>query len=365
MIRHWYTCVGDQFARPTDEERLAGVQVGSNVCCTRQMTFQELCCMDFTKLTDYVQEGNSPPFAHANCGMLNVAAAQMPPGDAGAIADNAAAVPGAPVAMVCTTQMASAEIAARGSGGAVSLDAQDCIPVEFAVADLTGTEGQLLLDKRIDYLQAQGLPGNAIPTCNAQVASCPPTSGRGLHCASTTPPTAPCPPNSASAAKLASIGQPMSLAEEARIEDEEAAAPVNQVGADDHPETRSYMATLGQLALMSEEDVRNELGTEMRFTLLRNPHGGESRKVLRMHVEAVTVGDHFVLSGRTKEPGPTRVEVVKGKAELITGSTREALSTSDMVLSTAGRRAGKRRGASLTTMGSFTMESTNAGGNQF
>ena len=37
----------------------------------------------------------------------------------------------------------------------MTLNAQACIPVEFAVADLTGTEGQLLLDRRIDYLQSQ------------------------------------------------------------------------------------------------------------------------------------------------------------------------------------------------------------------
>jgi len=163
----------------------------------------------------------------------------------------------------------------------VTLGGQTCLTEEFNIDDVVASEGAVVLDARIAFLEKQGLPGSSIPVCHAQVATCPATSARSQQ-----------PPNSASDATLQRIGLPRSLAAKVRAEDREASIPANTEAAGTARERRSYMKTLRMVAAMNEAELRETLGDDMRFTLVTK-HGA-----LRMQVEKWELGDRFVLSGK-------------------------------------------------------------------
>merc|ERR1719443_1862236 len=53
----------------------------------------------------------------------------------------------------------------------------ECIAHEFKIADIkktpTPTEGNLVLNKRIEYFKAQGIPLSGVPMCKETVPLCP------------------------------------------------------------------------------------------------------------------------------------------------------------------------------------------------
>jgi len=348
MNRHWYMCIGPQPSVATPDEVALGIRSANDVCCTREMTFGELCCMDFTKLVTYAQPGSPAPYGAASCGTLDLDAAQLAPGSPGAVQDDMAGYANSKVAFVCTTQVASLDIAQAEGGGAVTLGGQTCLTEEFNIDDVIASEGAVVLDARIAFLEKQGLPGSSIPVCHAQVATCPATSARSQQ-----------PPNSASDATLQRIGLPRSLAAQVRAEDREATIPANTEAAGTARERRSYMKTLRMVAAMNEAELRETLGDDMRFTVVMKGKGA-----LRMHVEKWELGDRFVLSGKDTK-GPATIEVIKNTAELVTDGARQALDLDAMVLSSLGRGAslyGRRGGAmDFFSGGGFTLS---GGGNR-
>ena len=48
--RTWMICEGPQFRPPSDEQVLAGVKAASDMRCTQELGFRELCCLDYSKL---------------------------------------------------------------------------------------------------------------------------------------------------------------------------------------------------------------------------------------------------------------------------------------------------------------------------
>ncbi|CAD7939325.1 unnamed protein product, partial [Amoebophrya sp. A120] len=52
--RVWSLCEGHQFEPPTEEQKLAGVKASNNMKCTREMSFEQLCCMDFANFEKHL-----------------------------------------------------------------------------------------------------------------------------------------------------------------------------------------------------------------------------------------------------------------------------------------------------------------------
>lgn len=350
--RHWYMCIGPQFSAATPDEVALDIRSANDVCCTREMTFGELCCMDFTKLIAYTNPASAAPYNAATCGSLDLDAAQLTPGAPGAMEDDMSAWANSKVAFVCTTQVASLDIAEAEGGGAVTLGGQTCLTEEFNIDDIVASEGAVVLDARIAFLEKQGLPGSSIPVCHAQVQTCPATSARAQQ-----------PPNSASDATLQRIGLPRSLAAQERAEDEEAAIPANTAFAGARRERRSYMKTLRMIAAMNEADLRDTLGSDMRLTVVT-----KDSRALRMKVEKWELGDRFMISGKGVN-GATTIEVGKDTAELIIDGKHEALDLDAMVLTSLGRSGslyGRRAGGADFGGGSLIVSSgSNAAGNDF
>ena len=48
--RTWFLCEGKQFTSPTPDQQLAGTKSSNSMKCTAEMTFEQLCCFDFTNV---------------------------------------------------------------------------------------------------------------------------------------------------------------------------------------------------------------------------------------------------------------------------------------------------------------------------
>ena len=60
----------------------------------------------------------------------------------------------------------------------MTLGGQTCLTEEFNIDDIIASEGAVVLDARIAFLEKQGLPGSSIPVCHAQVAAARPEGMR-------------------------------------------------------------------------------------------------------------------------------------------------------------------------------------------
>lgn len=352
LSRVWYMCVGPEFDASTAEEYAAGIEVGNEMCCTPEYDFECLCCLDFKML----------PFTR--CGDMTLNAANEPPGSPVALADDAqmpaptapAMAPNGPpvprqIVTVCTKDAPVGAMAAgqQTDGAPVTLPV-NCIAREFTVAEIAGqtpdvetglplAPGQTVLDERIAFLVAQGIPAADIPTCKAEIATCPIGT-----------PKAGSPPNSAGQDALSSIGAGGFLGESVQqqavqlVEEEQLLAEQKSV-------KRSRGRTFEDLAKMTTADVEKILGDKRMLAFAKEDHS-----TVAFRVETVTSGGTGLTltgEGKTLQVGKT-VELSEGDAK-----TEVAPSTVVLTLEQSSRRvhSGRGRAAFLTTSGSFTLSS--------
>lgn len=346
--RVWYACMGKEFQAPTDDELAAGIVVGNQICCTQEVSFDCLCCMDF-----------SAPLQYNRCGIMDLNAANQPAGSPLSMEDDAA-VPYHPqmgqsmqapgkVVTICTKDQAVGAIAGSESAGPVSLPVE-CIPRSFTPAELKGlspdpmgqplTPGQIVLDERIKFLDQQGMPKEDIPTCVKHYAT------MGGVCPALTP-KAGLPPNSAGAAALS--GQ-YGLAQT----DEQAVVQLADTVAHLRGDTkakRSRARTFADLAAMSKVDVETVLGDKKLIAF------SVGTKIVSFHVDEVSDQDGLTLAGEGK-----KVLVQGQKITLTEGkkSTDVEPETAVITMSHSHRHMG-RRAAFLSTSGSFTLSSGGGG----
>jgi len=164
QTRVWYACVGKEFEQPTSDELALGVEVASTMCCTEEVSFECLCCMDFAQ-----------PLEFKRCGVASLNGAQKPKGSPGAMEVDGGVTDKEDAVIICTEERAVGRVATQHGAKVLPMD---CINREFSMAELRGNSsvppGQAIFDERIDFLLQQGLPASAIPTCSETVGGiCP------------------------------------------------------------------------------------------------------------------------------------------------------------------------------------------------
>lgn len=351
LSRVWYMCVGPEFDTATAAEYASGIEVGNQMCCTPEYDFECLCCLDFKML----------PFTR--CGDMTLDAANEPPGSPIALTDDAAmpmipAAPAAPPPQIVTVCTKDAPVGAIADGqqtdGAPVTLPVNCIAREFTVAEISGgmndaqtgmplAPGQTVLDERINFLVAQGIPATDIPTCKAEIPSCPvgtPKAGQ--------------PPNSAGQDALNSIGAGGYVGESVEkqavqlLEEEQALEKQKDV-------KRSRGRTFADIAQMTTAEVEKILGDKRMLAFAK-----DDKSLVAFRVEKVTSEGHgFTMTGegKTVRVGKT-VEFEEGDAK-----ADVAPSTVVITMAQSSQRVG-RRGAFLSTGGAFKMAKTsNRGGN--
>lgn len=169
--RVWFACTGAKFDEASGEERAMGVDVASEMKCTEEVSFECLCCIDFTK-----------PLPFTRVSVISLKAAQIAKGQPGAMVDDEDGADAKDRVLICTHEKAVGRLVK--SKGPVSLPTE-CIAREFSSAELYGTEvdsktkqsllpGQVIFDERIQFLIRQGIPASGIPKCNeAMDGTCP------------------------------------------------------------------------------------------------------------------------------------------------------------------------------------------------
>ena len=55
--RVWFACTGAALDEASGEERAMGAEVASNMKCTEEVSFECLCCTDFTKPLPFTRVG--------------------------------------------------------------------------------------------------------------------------------------------------------------------------------------------------------------------------------------------------------------------------------------------------------------------
>jgi len=349
--RVWYMCVGAEFDTVTATEYAEGIEVGNKMSCTPEYDFECLCCLDFTLL----------PFSRS--GDMTLDAANEPAGSPISLADDAqmpmpaAPAPAGPkpqIVTVCTKDAPVGEIAGQqqGDGAPVTLPV-NCIAREFTVAEIAGESmdaqtgmplapGQTVLDERIAFLAAQGIPAADIPTCKAEIATCPVGS-----------PKAGQPPNSAGQDALNSIGVAAFVGESVEQEAvqllEEEQALEKQKGV-----KRSRGRTFEDLARMTAADVEKILGDKRMLAFVKD----DGSKVAFRVDKVTSRAGGLTLAGEGKT-----LEVLGHSVEFSDGGSKAQVAPSTVVLTMehsllsrrvhggAGRRGG---GGFMTTGGSFT-----------
>jgi hypothetical protein len=169
--RSWFACTGAKFDEASAEERAMGVDVASKMKCTEEVSFECLCCTDFTK-----------PLPFTRVGVINLKGAQIAKGQPGAMLDDEDGADAKDRVLICTNARAVGRLA--NNKGPVSLPTE-CIERQFSLAELYGSEvesktkqsllpGQVIFDERIRFLIRQGIPASSIPTCSEAVdGTCP------------------------------------------------------------------------------------------------------------------------------------------------------------------------------------------------
>lgn len=174
--RVWTLCEGKQFTAPTDEQKLSGVKSSNAMKCTKEMSFEQLCCFDYANVeTQLTSEGGMT---------LDLAQVASTPGNATGtgnttisfLDDVASAGKNAKQITLCSMKSPTPS----GEESAVETNV-DCVAHEFSVDEIKSAAtktpesgGNPVLNARIDFLQQQGLPLSAIPLCTETVgATCP------------------------------------------------------------------------------------------------------------------------------------------------------------------------------------------------
>lgn len=164
--RVWTICKGPQFRPPTPAEEANEVQSGNTMCCTPEIEFEHLCCLDYTNIVGYM----------SRCGVMELAAAQHSDSAGAVLMQDDAKQPAQEIITVCTSESPVGTISAQAGGSAIL--PTGCVKREFRITEVTGQEpglapGQVVLDERIQYLMEQQVPAGAIPICVETVTSCP------------------------------------------------------------------------------------------------------------------------------------------------------------------------------------------------
>jgi len=367
--RVWYACMGQEFRAPTADETISGVTVANEMCCTEEIDFECLCCMDFSVPLQKCAPGQTG-FCLSRCGAVDLDAANEPPGSPLSMEDDATmpAPPTAPspyaaaaqapsIVMVCTKETGVGAMAAQQSGGSpVQLPVQ-CIPREFTTGEIQGTQpdlktgaplapGQVILDERIDFLVAQGIPPADVPTCTKTFATKP--GGNGM-CPMDTP-KANQYPNSAGDAALGRVGAVIT-------EEELPAADAAFLRKEtENKKRRIHGRTFSDLAALSSSEIATVLGEAKTIAF------AAKNKVVRFQVDEVSTGSSLTLAGNGKKV------VVSAKNIVFTdGGETEEVDPQTTVLTTAMQtRMGRRGGAGLMTSGNFALSAgSNTAGNDF
>lgn len=346
--------MGKDFGAPTDDELVTGVRRGNQLCCTPEYDFTCLCCLDFTVALPYER-----------CGVMDLDAANQPAGSPTALEDdnampavppyNNSAPPPAGVVMVCTKDTAVGLIAAE-TDGPVTLPVQ-CIAREFKPAELMGTEpdsetgmplqpGQVLLDERIDFLIEQGITASEINTCTAHYST------QGGVCPVGTP-KANMVPNSAGADALGRVGAVSIGSSTAKTDQRDGillAERAKEMTETVHRRGRTFQ----DIAKMTLADVEKILGQKKTLAF------SQGSRAVAVHVDTVTketAGLKLVGHGKT-------LVVSEGKVVLTEDGVDTEVEPTNLVFTMSGGQRMGRRGAFLSTSGSFTMRaSSNRGGN--
>jgi len=164
--RVWTICKGKQFRPPTPAEEANEVQSANDICCTPEIEFEHLCCLDYTNIVGYM----------SRCGVMELAAAQHSDAAGAVLMQDDAKQPAEEIITVCTSESPVGTISEQAGGSAIL--PTNCVKREFRISEVTGQEpglapGQVVLDQRIAYLMEQQVPAGAIPICVETVTSCP------------------------------------------------------------------------------------------------------------------------------------------------------------------------------------------------
>lgn len=164
--RVWTICKGKQFRPPTPAEEANEVQSANEICCTPEIEFEHLCCLDYTNIVGYM----------SRCGVMELAAAQHSDAAGAVLMQDDAKQPAEEIITVCTSESPVGTISEQAGGSAIL--PTNCVKREFRISEVTGQEpglapGQVVLDQRIAYLMEQQVPAGAIPICVETVTSCP------------------------------------------------------------------------------------------------------------------------------------------------------------------------------------------------
>jgi len=319
MMRHWYICSGSEFEEPTDEEKAIGIETANHMCCTRELTFTDLCCMDFDQIHMYQTPNSGAPYDDAFCVDLALDAAQLPAGAPGAMIDDLVdAHAQGQIQTICTSEVPAVEILEGEGGGDAQIPNQACSLEEFSDEDMAAGAGATMLDFRIMYLEKQGLPGSAIPVCwqhmkKIGMATCP--NGN--------------PPNSASDVVLERIGKKRPVAMIEQSEDELAAMKENKAEAGPARSQRTYVRTLRKYAGLTADELKQEFPAETRFSFMNKD------QVYRMTVHKATGGAGKLELEGDLNGSQVRLELSGSKAEL-KGATVQELDLDGVVLSSLG-----------------------------
>jgi hypothetical protein len=327
-----------------------GVRTANQVCCTEEFDFECLCCLDFSVPLQKCAPGSSG-FCLSRCGVMDLDAANQPPGSPLAMEDDAqipipamnySASAAAQIVTVCTKDSAVGAVAAAG-GGAAQLPLE-CIPREFTPGEIQGTQpdlatgvpltpGQVILDERIAYLQKQGVP---VPTCTNEFAN------KGGTCPHGTP-KAGSPPNSAGDAALQNVyGMASTGGEE--VEALAKSAFLHQK-TEQKVVRRTRGRTFRDLADLTKDEVETVLGDSKAIGF------AVGNKIVRFAVEQVSKEGGLTLVGQGK-----KLVVSEKSIELTDGTTTSEVDPSTTVVSLAGhRRVGRRAGGGSASTGSFTL----------
>lgn len=177
--RVWTLCEGKQFRSPTHEQKIAGVKASNKMKCTAELSFEQLCCLDFANVeTAMTVQGGM---------MLDLAQVED---DSGALLGNTTTAllsslfvddarklgESAPQITLCSTK----EPTPTDPNETAVQAPVDCVAREFTVDEIRNAAnvsaaagGNVVLNARIDFLMKQGLPDSAIPLCTETVQVCP------------------------------------------------------------------------------------------------------------------------------------------------------------------------------------------------
>jgi len=267
QTRVWYACVGKEFDQPSSDEAALGVETASMMCCTEEVNFECLCCMDFAQ-----------PLEFKRCGVASLKGAQKPKGSPGAMEVDGGLSDKEDAVLICTEERAVGRMPEKHGPAVLPMD---CINREFTMAELRGNSsvppGQAIFDERIQFLLQQGLPDSAIPTCKETV---------GGTCPSGTPKAGE-QPNSADKDLIASLRKESLLSSAASVQQKKLEAGVGagadggevkqnaKTGIQSDPEIliRSH-ALFQKRASLTKEDMQNILASDSGLDSTFSRRGG-------------------------------------------------------------------------------------------